>query len=106
MPLTNCPICDSLMPWSWEDAFDEFGFCEGNGAVMTYEVAEFLMLAGFEVEVSTWGVRNEFINFIRKDGTDLIPTGTNIGYDDPRSYLPPDMIQLLDQRFPEEKTVS
>ena len=28
--------------WTWEEAFDKFGFNDGDGLVMTYEVADFI----------------------------------------------------------------
>ena len=28
--------------WEWEDAFDKFGFEDGDGLVMTHKVAEFI----------------------------------------------------------------
>ncbi len=106
MPETYCPICDSPMLWKWEDAFDKFGFDDGEGAVMTDEVVGALMLAGYDVSYGPSGMHNAIIHAIFKDGVDLIPPGTKIGYDDPRSYLPPDIVQLLDQRFPDEEEAS
>ncbi len=33
---------------------------------------------------------------------DLIPPYTEIGYDDPRSYLPEEIVKILNERFPED----
>ncbi len=103
MPLTNCAICGSQIPWSWEDAFNKFGFGDGDGQVMTDEVVAALQQSGFDVISHRWGLHNDVIVSIRKHGTDLIPATARVGYAEPRSYLPPDIIRLLDSRFPEEE---
>lgn len=99
MPYTTCRLCNTDVLWSWEEAFDKFGFSDGEGEVMTCEVADALEQAGYEVTSEQWGLHNEVILSIRKDGVEQIPIGTNVGYDEPRRYLPLDIVQLLDEQF-------
>ena len=49
MPVTKCPQCGGAYPWSWEDAFEKFGFGDGEGVVMTEVVADVLRTAGYTV---------------------------------------------------------
>tara|TARA_R110002072_G_scaffold148598_1_gene296090 strand:- start:2819 stop:3379 length:561 start_codon:yes stop_codon:yes gene_type:complete len=86
----------------WEDAFDKYGYDDGDGLVGTYEVERVLIDAGYEVECVQWGLHNVVIEVIRKGGIDAIPTDDDevcIGYSDPRDYLPQDIIALLDLHF-------
>ena len=39
--------------WSWEEAFDKFGFEDGDGLVMTDVVAAVLQDAGYSVTAET-----------------------------------------------------
>ena len=38
--LTICESCGSSHEWTWADAFDKFGFGDGDGLVMTSSVAD------------------------------------------------------------------
>jgi hypothetical protein len=83
--------------WSWEEAFDKFGFEDGDGPVMTDVVERVLTDAGYSVTAEPWGLHNVVIQSIKDAaGTDLIPADINLGYDDPRDYLPAALITLLD----------
>jgi hypothetical protein len=87
---------------SWEDAFDKFGYDDGDGVIGTYEVERVLIEAGYTVECAQWTLHNVVIESIRKDGVELIPLDNldiAFGYDDPRTYLPADLIELLDRRL-------
>ena len=42
MSITHCPTCCQETTWYWTDAFDKFGFEDGDGIVMTEHVAETL----------------------------------------------------------------
>lgn len=87
----------TMITWSWEEAFDKFGFGDGDGLVMTDVVVSVLTDAGYSVTAEPWGLHNVTIMSIKSaDGTELIPSTANIGYDDPRSYLPHAIITLLD----------
>lgn len=83
--------------WSWEEAFDKFGFGDGDGVVMTHVVENVLTDAGYTVIAQAWGMHNIVIESIKDaSGTELIPSDIHHGYDNPREYLPQAIIQLLD----------
>lgn len=96
----TCPTCGNPYRWAWEEAFDKFGFGDGDGIVMTPLVVEALQEHGYTVEFNTWGMHNTLIFAIARDGKSLIPETATVGYDDPRTYLPPDIVALLDREFP------
>lgn len=100
MPKSTCHNCGGKSYyWRWEDAFDKFGFGDGDGPVMTDTVAKILHEAGYIVDVNAWGIHNIIIDSIKHKGRELIPQGTNIGYDDPRDYLPEKIVRLLDAKL-------
>ena len=96
MIITTCPTCHTEHSWSWEEAFDKFGFDDGDGLVMTEAVASVLRSAGYAVTTQAWGLHNVIVNSLSKDGVSVIPSTAVIGYDEPRTYLPPAIIKLLD----------
>lgn len=101
MSITSCKFCCGDYYWLWEDAFMKFGFDDGDGIVMTSTVAQALSKAGYVVERQVWGLHNEVIVSIRKDGVEQIPLDRiKLGYDDPRDYLPHAIIAALDDAFP------
>ena len=78
-----------IITWSWEEAFDKFGFEDGDGPVMTDVVEAVLWDAGYSVTAEPWGSHNVVIFSIKDaNGNEIIPSTVKIGYDDPRSYLP------------------
>ncbi len=97
MATTQCNTCGGTYSWDWTEAFDKFGFNDGDGQVETYQVEAVLTEAGYEVELSEWGLHNTVISSIEKDGAELIPA--TAGYDDPREYLPKRIIRLLDKHL-------
>lgn len=101
MTITTCPTCLEPITWSWEEAFDKFGFGDGDGLVMTDRVAGALRNAGYTVAVEPWGMHNVTISSIKTDaGREVIPFGTiEFGYDDARDYLPESIVKLLDETF-------
>lgn len=100
MPVTKCPQCGGAYPWSWEDAFEKFGFGDGEGVVMTEAVADVLRTAGYTVSVEPWGIHNVVIDSITKSGVEQIPfQRIRFGYDDPRDYLPKKLVRLLDREL-------
>lgn len=105
MSFTTCTSCGNRYEWIWEEAFDKFGFEDGEGLVMTDTVADALRTSGLSVTVSPWGAHNTVITAIERDGRSLIPETAVIGYDDPREYLPEDIVSLLDARFPDGREV-
>jgi hypothetical protein len=85
---------------TWEDAFNKFGYEDGDGTVLTWDVVKFLQFLGYTADAETWGIHNCVINtLIAPDGgVDLLEHAT-VGYDDPREYLPLDLIKQLDEWF-------
>lgn len=43
----------TTITWSWTEAFDKFGFDDGDGLVMTWHVADVLNAAGFQVDADS-----------------------------------------------------
>ena len=106
MSLTTCRTCWTTHSWSWEEAFDKFGFGDGDGIVMTEHVAMALRKAGYAVTTEPWGWHNVTITSItNKKGKELIPDTINLGYDEPRDYLPARIIKVLDEAFPDSVEV-
>ncbi len=107
MPESSCTTCGAPVLWTWEDAFDKFGYGDGDGLVMTEYVALTLEHAGFDVRTSRWGLHNTIINSIERNGVELIPhERIKLGYADPRDYLPEDIVKLLDARLSDGEVVS
>ncbi len=101
MSMTTCPTCGTTCHWRWEDAFDKFGFGDGDELVMTEHVAKALRDHGYTVITEPWGCHNVTITSIEtKEGEEQIPEAINLGYDDPRDYLPTPIVDLLDAAFP------
>lgn len=83
--------------WTWEEAFDKFGFEDGDGIVMTHVVEAVLTDVGYKVTAEPWGMHNVVItSIIALDGTEQIPDTIILGYDDPRQYLPDFIVKVLD----------
>ena len=102
---TYCPTCSTDCSWHWEEAFDKFGFNDGDGLVMTEVVANSLRKRGYIVETHTWGWHNTIINRISRDGISVIPETARIGYDKPRTYQLEDIIDILDADFSDGEEV-
>lgn len=106
MPKSECLTYGNIHEWIWEEAFDKFGFNDGESQVMTQEVVKVLENAGYDVRSWQWGIHNEIIIAIAKDGVPLIPASAKSGYDDPRKYLPPEIVALLDSKLPEDEVLA
>lgn len=102
MPISECNICGGSIGWNWEEAFCKFGFMDGDGQVETWNVADTLTEAGYEVTVHEWGCHNTIITQIKRNGVEKISEQVTVGYDDPRDYLPARIVKLLDKNFPSE----
>lgn len=103
MPVTTCDTCGGDYYWNWKEAFDKFGFNDGDSQVETWQVEAVLSEAGYECTLDDWGFHNTVIVSIKKDGKELIPQDDNnvtFGYDCPRTYLPEDIVALLDMELP------
>ena len=104
MPISTCDHCGGDYRWSWTEAFEKFGFGDGDGQVETWQVEAVLVEAGFDVTVEGWGLHNTLITSIKQDKIELIPHDdpeVSFGYDDPRTYLPAPIFALLDRALPE-----
>ena len=102
MPVSECECCGGNLHWFWEDAFDKFGFDDGEGQVETETVADVLRSAGYVVATEPWGLHNIVIVSIERDGTELIPYGDpnfTFGYNPIRSHLPQAIVDLLDSNL-------
>jgi len=100
MPITTCTNCGGDFHWTWEEAFDKFGFGDGDGQVETDTVIMALESEGYRVEAHPWGLHNTVIDSIKLKGIEQIPDETNVGYADPRQYLPAKIVKLLDRKLP------
>ncbi len=96
---TYCESCGARHAWRWEEAFDKFGFGDGDGLVMTDHVADVLRKAGYAVTTEHWGFHNVIITSIALGVVEQIPDGVRLGYDDPRSYLPAALVVILDNKL-------
>jgi hypothetical protein len=107
MSITTCPHCNTAFDWSWEEAFDKFGFNDGGSIIMTNSVADALRVAGYKVKVEPWGIHNVTIASIKaKSCKELIPFDRiRFGYDNARDYLPKRIVKLLDAAFPTDGEV-
>lgn len=107
MSFSTCPTCINTVHWSWEEAFDKFGFGDGEGLIMTETVADALRARDYIVQVRPWGIHNVTIASIKnKKGKEQIPLAAiRFGYDDARDYLPKRIVTLLDAAFPDGKEV-
>lgn len=106
MPITTCTHCGGDLAWSWTEAFDKFGFQDGDGQVMTDVVVETLHAAGYDATADAWGFHNVVITSIQRDGVEQIPAGAKVGYDDPRDYLPVEIVRLLDEKLSDDAEVA
>lgn len=100
MVTTVCENCGGEFQWNWEEAFDKFGFNDGDGQVETWQLVDHLTELGYDIECNQWGLHNTIIFSIKKYGVELIPENASLGYDCPRNFLPKDIIALLDKAFP------
>lgn len=107
MSITHCPTCGNTAHWSWEEAFDKFGFGDGDGLVMTDHVAAELNRHGYTVTSDPWGCHNVTITSIKTaTGEEQIPFDRiSYGYDEPRDYLPAPIIAILDAAFGDDTEV-
>lgn len=101
MPISQCECCGSDYTWSWEEAFDKFGFNDGDSQIETETVANVLRDAGYETATEGWGLHNIVIVSIRRDDVELIPNHevVHFGYASPRNYLPAEVVELLDREL-------
>jgi hypothetical protein len=101
VPNSTCHTCGGDYAWTWQEAFNKFGFGDGEHQVMTETVAKVLRAAGYTISVEPWGLHNVVIDSITLNGVEQIPFDTiTFGYDDPNDYLPQAIVTLLDTKLP------
>lgn len=103
MVCTDCDYCGGTLHWDWTEAFDKFGFNDGDGQVETWQVEGILADAGYDVTVEGWGLHNTVVTSIKKGGLEHIPYDNpeyTFGYDNPRVYFPDHLVKLLDEKLP------
>ena len=87
--------------WEWEEAFDKFGFGDGDGWNGTDIVADFIQDKGYEVECDHWGIHNYMIFDIKLRGESIYTKDVDKGYDKPSDYLPRGLVKDLQEKFSE-----
>lgn len=88
----------SVFAFDWTEAFDKFGFGDGDGDVHTHKVALTLSAQGYAVTTQWYGLHNQVIVSIKQRGIELISASAEVGYDNPRQYLPAEIVTILDGR--------
>ena len=86
----------------WSEAFNKFGYDDGDGIIETPIVARILEDAGYTVKFSRWSPHNTIIYSIQKDGVEFMPLNhkfIRIGYDDPHQYLPNKIVGILNEQI-------
>jgi hypothetical protein len=93
---------------NWTDAFNKFGYGDGDDTVYTPEVVSFIESQGYSVEYQEWGCHNTVIIGLARETTpgtfediwlEAGDVGYQVGYDDPRPHLPADLVAALDTKF-------
>ena len=62
----------TVVEWTWEDAFDKFGFGDGDSWNGTDIVASAIDALGYTAECDGWGCHNYLIVDIKKDGKSIL----------------------------------
>ncbi len=104
MPTEICEYDGQSCEWTWEEAFQKFGFNDGAMGYLSEEVADALRNSHLQLEVAveTLAIHNAMIFSIKSGGTELIPfekQSFNFGRDCPREYLSDEIVAILDQAF-------
>lgn len=97
--------------WEWQEAFDKFGFNDGDGWNGTDLVAEYIDSKGYDCVCDWWGCHNFMIMDILKNGKSILFKQDDlwlphlshidepIGYTRPESYLPSQLVNDLNAHF-------
>jgi hypothetical protein len=86
--------------WDWTEAFNKFGFGDGDGPIETHKVVAVLEELGCRATIGSQGLHNAVIVSINREGVELIPDEVHTGYDNPREYLPEELVGALDRYLP------
>ena len=116
----------TVVEWRWEDAFEKFGFGDGDSWNGTDIVASAIDALGYTAECDGWGCHNYLIVDIKKDGKSILfddnqkwnaevlkriqargaGYSEHIVYADPNFYLPDDILAMLDATFTDDYEVA
>ena len=92
-----------VIEWEWEEAFDKFGFGDGDGWNGTEIVADFIESLGYGVVCDQWGIHNYMIMDLTvwcgPIYISILPDHISRGDDNPHGYLPRDLVQQLETKF-------
>ena len=89
-----------IIKWTWEEAFQKFGFGDGDAEVHTGLIEHVLEEMGYDY-TDVDGIHNPYIVEVSKDGKTW-ETDSYAENDGIRDSLPKDVIKRLDQDFPED----
>lgn len=92
-------MATTIIAWTWQEAFYKFGFGDGDGWNGTPLVAGYLEELGFDVHADVMGCHNYMIFDIRENGESIIPKNADVGYAEPETYLPADVVEKLNESF-------
>lgn len=95
MPICKCALCGGPQSWKWEEAFWKDGFDNGVNTQTTV-VVDVLTAAGYAVDTDD-SFGNPFIDSIKTaEGVELIATHDWKGEENPTTFLPNQIVSLLD----------
>jgi hypothetical protein len=91
----------TIIEWNWEEAFDKFGFGDGDSWNGTGEIQSwFEDELGWTSESDSWGCHNYIIFSLQDDNGKKYEFD---GYKNPRNILPKKIVKKLDEQFREAK---
>lgn len=104
MPTEICEYDGQRYEWTWEEAFQKFGFNDGAMGYLSHEVADVLRNSHLEPEVvvETSAIHNAMVVSIKLGEIEQIPYERpkfHFGRDCPRKYLSDEIVAILDQAF-------
>lgn len=85
--------------WQWEEAFQKFGFRDGDDPQHNKEVGDFLKDFGYSYHTSS-GIHNGFICALAHNGVRVELPEDDEDVVDIRAMFPKDVLAALDKAFP------
>ena len=85
----------TIITWDWQEAFDKFGFGDGDSWNGTDIVENFLNDRGWEVNSGSWGIHNYMIFSLKKGDQKY----SFDGYENPEEVLPEELVDALNKKF-------
>ena len=98
-----------IQEWTWMEAFDKFGFGDGEDTNHTQEVVDVLKAAGYVCNPAG-GMHNYYMDSLKKDGQVWEPNLSDgfieqMDENRPRTWLPGEVVDLLDKAFPDKLVI-